>query len=423
MLRRFMALLATLLLLPAAHADISFEVVGTGANQYPIAISSFRGELGQAQALTPVIGDDLERSGLFRRVAVADIVPAPSSDTEVNAALMVNRGAQTALVGRVDPQADGSLAIKFWLVDVTTRQTLIAYEKQAKPNQLRRVAHQIADMVFEKIVGEPGAFSSRIAYVTKVGKRYSLQVADADGYGAQTIVSSATEPVMSPKWSPDGSRLAYVSFEQKKPVVYVQELSTGKRWVAANFKGSNSAPAWSPDGRSLAVVLTRDGGSQIFIVPATGGEPRRVSRDGDINTEPWFSPDGRTLYFTSDRGGSPQIYRQGVNGGAVERVTYQGGYNASPKVSPDGKWLTFITRDGGFRVAIMDLITRQVQVLTDTRHDDSPSFAPNSRMILFETDQGGRGVLSAVSRDGRVKQRLKAQAGDVRQPAWGPMLK
>lgn len=414
--------MASLLLASTARADMTIEVVGVGANQYPIAIAPFQSEVSQPQPVSTVISDDLARSGLFKVIGAGNLSPVPYTDAQVPHGELSARGAQHAVVGQVTPAGDGTLAVKFWLVDLATKQTLIAHEKRAKPTQLRRVAHQIADMIYEKIAGEPGAFSSRIAYVVKTGTRYQLQVADADGYGAQTLVAS-NEPIMSPKWSPEGGRLAYVSFEAKKPIVYVQELAAGKRWQAAAFKGSNSAPAWSPDGQTLAVVLTRDGGSQIFTVPVAGGTPRRLTTTGEINTEPYYTPDGGSILFTSDRGGSPQIYKMPAAGGAAERITFSGGYNASPKLSRDGKTLTYITRDGGYRVAVMDMASRQVQVLTDTHLDDSPTFAPNGRMILYETDIGGRGTLAAVSRDGRVKQRLRAQAGDVRQPAWGPMVR
>ncbi|UXY15640.1 Tol-Pal system beta propeller repeat protein TolB [Chitiniphilus purpureus] len=423
MLERILKWMAvSLVAAAAAHADMTIEVVGVGANQYPIAIAPFQSEQGQQQPVTPIVGDDLARSGLFKVIGAGDLAPVPYAPEQLNHAALSGRGAQTALIGRVEPAADGSFSVKFWLVDLASRQVLLAHEKLAKPAQMRRVAHQIADMVYEKITGEPGAFSSRIAYVLKQGKRYQLQVADADGYGAQTVVAS-NEPIMSPKWSRDGGRLAYVSFEDKKPIVYAQELSSGRRWRVAAFKGSNSAPAWSPDGSTLAVTLTREGGSQLFLVPVQGGTPRRLTQTGEINTEPFFTPDGSSILFTSDRGGTPQVYRMPVSGGQAERLTFSGSYNASPKISPDGKTLTFITQSGGFRVAVMDLASRQVQVLTDTSADDSPSFSPNGRMILYETEQGGRGVLHAVSRDGRVKQRLKVQAGDVRQPAWGPMVR
>ena len=368
-----------------------------------------------------MVGSDLTNSGLFKVIGAGDVAPLPYSSGEINYAALQAKGAQTALVGQIVPDA-GQVVVRFWLVDLATKQELIAFEKRGNPAQTRRLAHQIADMIYAKLTGKNGSFASRIAYVLKTPGRHQLQVADSDGYGAQTVLASR-QPIMSPKWSPDGSKLAYVSFENEKPVVYVHELATGKRWQAANFTGSNSAPGWSPDGRQLAVVLTKDYGSQIYLVNVDGSNPRRLTQTGEINTEPSFTPDGRNIIFTSDRGGSPQIYRMSVSGGDVVRLTNSGPYNASAKLSPDGRSMTYITRSNGYRVAIMDLASRQSMVLTDTNADDSPSFAPNSQMILYETDVGRRGQLAIVSADGRVKQRLKAQGGEVRQPAWGPMLR
>ncbi|KAF0812383.1 Dipeptidyl-peptidase 5 [Andreprevotia sp. IGB-42] len=422
--RQLLAATAVLLgVMSAAHADMTIEVVGTGASQFPIAIAPFQNEQGQKQPVTPVVGDDLTRSGLFKVIGAGDLSPVPYTVEQINNGPLKSRGAQTVLVGTVVPDGD-SFLVTATLVDVATKNVVVTFQRKATAGQMRRTAHQIADVIYQKLTGEPGAFNSRIAYVLKQGKRFELQVADADGYGAQAVLAS-NQPIMSPKWSPDGGRLAYVSFEDQKPIVYGQDLSSGKRWKIAAFKGSNSAPAWAPNGKQLAVTLTRDGGSQVFIVNADGsGSPRRLTTVGEINTEASFSPDGGSVLFTSDRGGSPQIYRQAVNGGGAERLTFQNGYNASGKLSPDGKTMTLITRtERGFQVAVMDMASRQIQALTDTGLDDAPSFASNGRMILYETDVGGRGALAAVSSDGRVKQRLRSTSGDVRQPAWGPLLK
>ncbi len=404
-----------------AQADMTIEIVGVGSQQYPIAIIPFQNENIDKQPVTPVIGSDLNTSGVFKVIGITDRSLHAYTPATLNLAALQASGAQYAVVGQIFNEG-GQAVVKFWLIDVASKQELIAFEKRGNPAQLRRMSHQIADIIYEKITGKSGAFASRIAYILKTGKAYELQVADADGYGAQTVLKSRM-PIMSPRWSPDGGKLAYVSFELEKPVVYVHELRSGKRWQAANFKGSNSSPAWSPDGRQLAVVLSKDGGSQIFVVNVDGSNPRRVSQGGEINTEPSFTADGRSIIFTSDRGGSPQIYRASINGGNAERLTFSSGYNASGKISPDGKSMTYITRDNGYRVAIMDLASRRSTTLTSTNADDSPSFAPNSAMILYETDVGRRGTLAIVSSDGKVKQRLKSQNGEVRQPAWGPMLR
>ncbi len=404
-----------------ARAQLAIEITGAGAQRLPIAIADFSGERVVAQALTSVIRADLERSGLFQ------IVDAPvigmTEDSAPNYVEWRTRGADALALGSVNSLPDGRYETRFRLHDVVKQVAITGQAYAHTSGQIRTTAHRIADAVYERLTGERGVFSTRIAYVVKTAGRYELQIADADGNGAQVALASR-EPIMSPAWSPDGSRLAYVSFEAKKPVIYVHDLATGRRHVVANFKGSNSAPAWSPDGRRLAVVLTKDGGnSQIYLIDADGSGLTRFTNTRGIDTEPRFSPDGEFIYFTSDRGGSPQIYRQPTAGGAAERVTFDGSYNVSPRLSPDGKRMAFVTREGGrFRVAIMDLATRQVQVLTDTAKDESPSFSPNGRMILFATEVAGRGVLAAVSADGRIKQRLSIQAADVREPTWGPFL-
>ena len=403
-----------------AHAQLTIEITGAGANQIPLAVTRFAGEDALTQSISDVIEADLQRSGRFKMLYAGNVNPLPSEINQINFTDWKNRNADALVIGAVSRLADGRFEVRFRLLDVPKQVQLggVAYVLTAP--QVRTTAHRIADFIYEKLTAERGVFSTRIAYVIKQGQRFELQIADADGQGAQTALVSR-EPIISPAWSPDGTRLAYVSFENKKPVVFVHSLTTGTRQVVANFKGSNSAPSWAPDGRQLAVVLSRDGGSQIYLVNADGSNVRRVTSSGSIDTEPYFSPDGQTIYFTSDRGGSPQIYRMSATGGDAARLTFDGTYNVSPRPSPDGKLLAYVARNAGrFQVATLVLASRQTQVLTDTQRDESPSFAPNGRMILYATEIGGRGVLAAVSSDGRVKQRLTVQAADVREPAWGP---
>ena len=286
-------------------------------------------------------------------------------------------------------------------------------------------AHRIADNIYKAITGEDGYFNSKIAFVKKTGARFDLIVADSDGQNEQSALTSR-EPIISPRWSPDGAKLAYVSFENKKPQIWVHEIYTSKRTLVGNFRGSNSAPAWSPDGNTLAIALTLSGATQIYAIPAGGGESRRLTNSSGIDTEPAYSPDG-SIYFTSDRGGGPQIYRMSGAGGDARRITFKGTYNVSPRVSPDGKTLAYVNRTNGvFRVSTLDLTNPgqgQENPLTDTDKDESPSFAPNGRMLLYATVIGGRGVLAMVSKDGQVKQRITVTAADAREPAWGPASK
>jgi TolB protein len=402
---------------PAA-AQLSIEITGGGTNQIPIAIAPFAGETALPQSLTDVIDADLARSGRFKT-----LYTGPQNLNEaspIDFATWRGRNADALVVGGVYPLPNGRYEVRFRLYDVPKQTALGGLALTMSPAQARQTAHRIADFIYEKLTGDRGVFATRVAYVVKSGTRYELQVADADGQNPQTALASR-EPIISPAGSPDGSRIAYVSFENKKPVVYVHNLATGQRQAVANFKGSNSAPAWSPDGSKLAVVLSRDGGTQIFVMNADGSGARRLMSSSAIDTEPYFSPDGQLIYFTSDRGGSPQIYRVPVGGGDAQRVTFEGSYNVSPRVSPDGKLLAFIRRDGGrFQLAVMDLATRQTQVVSDGTRDESPSFAPNGKQVLYATEVNGRGLLASTSSDGRVKQRLSVPAADVREPAWGP---
>jgi TolB protein len=422
--RFFIGALALLALGSAARAALTIEIIGSGANQIPVAIVPFRGEEALPQKITPVVAADLTRSGLFRMIDPGGVVPVPYEPADVNYATWRGRGAEALVIGSALPMPDGRYEVRFRLMDAVKQVQLAGFIYMATAAQLRLIAHKIADVIYEKLTGDVGVFSTRITYVVKRGSRYELQVADADGYNPQTILAS-NEPIISPAWSPDGTRLAYVSFERGRPVVYVQSLTTGGRQAVANFPGSNSAPAWSPDGRRLAVVLTKDGNSQIYLINADGsGTPTRLTRSSAIDTEPNFSPDGQLLLFTSDRGGSPQIYGMSVSGGEARRLTFEGSYNVSPRFSPDGKSFAFVQRNGGrFNLAVQDFASRQVQVLTDGLVDESPSFAPNGRMILYATRVEGRGILAAVSSDGRVKQRFTDSAGDVREPSWGPLVK
>jgi TolB protein len=406
------------------HAQLQIEITGATAQRTPIAIVPFAGEaaLGPT-AVTSIVRADLERSGQFRSLELPPLNPLPTEATNVNYSEWRSRLADALVVGSVAARPDGRFEVRFRLYDVVKQASLGGIAYTMSKDQVRATGHRIADFVYEKLTGDKGVFSTRIAYVVKRGNRYELQIADADGAGEETALASF-EPIISPAWSPDGRRLAYVSFENKKPVVYVHSLLDGKRQVVANFRGSNSAPAWAPDGKTLAVTLSRDGGSQIFLVNPDGSGVRRITTSSAIDTEPRYSPDGKWLYFTSDRGGSPQIYRMPSGGGEPQRVTFEGSYNVSPRPSPDGRSLAYITRNGGrFQVALQDLDNRQVQIISDSERDESPSFAPNGRMILLATVIGGRGLLSAVSADGRFKQRLTAATGaDVREPAWGPFI-
>ena len=410
----------SLLAVTTAQAQLSIEITGAGANRIPVAIANFAGDTAAAQVVTTTVRADLERSGLFKLIDPAGATL--DENAQINFADWKGRGADALAAGSLTRAPDGRMQARFRVYDTQKQVALGGAVYVTSNDQLRAAGHRIADYIYEKLTGEKGIFSTRIAYVVKSGGQFKLQIADADGQGAVTALSS-TEPIISPVWSPDGGKLAYVSFEKKKPVIYVHTLASGQRQVVANFKGSNSAPAWSPDGRKLAVVLSKDGNSQIYSVNADGTGVQRLTQSSGIDTEPRYSPDGGSIYFTSDRGGSPQIYRMGANGGDAQRVTFEGSYNVSPRPSPDGKSLAFISRrDGRFQLAVMDLASKQVQILTDSHKDESPSFAPNSRMILIATETGGRGVLSAVSSDGRIKQRLSISAGDVREPAWGSFI-
>ena len=422
MLKRFLLCLFAAAMSWPALAQFRVEVAGIGLTQMPVAIAPFRGDEFSPQKMGAIIQADLERSGQFR------LMDAAGSGLDENARPDMSpwrqKGADALAAGSITRLADGRYDVRFRLWDVVRGQDLGGQSYAVTVGDLRLAAHRIADFIYEKLTGDKGVFSTRIAYVTKAGQRYSLWVADADGENAQAALTSP-EPIISPAWSPNGAQLAYVSFESRKPVVYVHDIASGKRRLVANFRGSNSAPAWSPDGRTLAVTLSRDGISQIYALDAaTGGEPRRLSQSSSIDTEPVYAPDGRSIYFVSDRGGSPQIYRMAASGGAAERVTFTGTYNISPAISQDGRWLAYISRvSGAFKLHVMELASGSTTAITETHADESPSFAPNGRMIVYATKQQDREALMTTTLDGKLKARLAGQGGDIREPDWGPFQK
>lgn len=400
-----------------ALAQFRVEITGVGIKQIPIALPQFRGEDAAPQKISAIVQADLVRSGRFKSIDASGEQLDESSRPDV--AKWTANGAEYLSVGSVTRSGNG-FDVRFRLWDAVKGADLGGQSYNVPQADLRLVAHKIADYIYEKITGEKGVFSTRITYVTKNGPRYTLWVADSDGENAQSALASP-EPIISPTWSPAGTQLAYVSFESRKPVVYVHEVSSGRRRLIANFRGSNSAPAWSPDGSTLAVTLSRDGGSQLYTIPSSGGEPRRLMQSSGIDTEPTYSKDGRYIYFVSDRGGAPQIYRVGTQGGNAERVTFSGSYNISPSISPDGKTLAYITRaGGGYKLQVMDLASSTVASVTDSTSDESPSFAPNSRLIVYATREGGREALMTTTLDGKIKARLAGQSGDIREPDWGP---
>ncbi len=423
---------AALLWSGAAWAELTIEITKGQQGGLPIAIVPFGWQgpsMAPPQDIAKIVAADLERSGRFDPVAERDLLARPTDGSQVNFRDWRLVGAPHLVVGKVTAAGD-NYTVQFQLFDVYRESQKIGYTFQVQEKELRSIAHRISDIIYETLTGEKGAFGTRIAYITSTVwqtnnvRYYALYVADVDGYNPQLIIRSK-EPLMSPSWSPDGRKLAYVSFESRRPAIIVQDVFTAQREKVATFTGINGAPAWSPDGTRLAMSLSKDGNSEIYVMHVASGRLQRLTNDLAIDTEPAWSPDGRRLVFTSDRGGRPQIYKVPVEGGKSERVTFDGRYNARASFSPDGKRIVFINSDGSaFRVAVMELATRNMQILTNSRLDESPSFSPNGSMIIYATEYASRGVLAAVSLDGRVQQRILLQeAGDAREPVWGPFIK
>lgn len=413
-------LIAGVLAASSAHAQLRFEISGVGATQIPVAVAAFSDEGIAPARMSEVIKADLQRSGVFQ---VIDAGRTISETAPIDYSAWKASGARALVVGSVSKTTDGRYDVRYKLFDTVNNGEMSTLSQATLERYTRLAAHKIADDVYQKLTGIPGIFSTRIAYVNENrGRQYKLEIADADGEGVQVAVYGK-EPLFSATWSPDGTKITYVSLEDKKPIVMIQDLVSGARRKLVNEKGSNSAPAWSPDGSKLAVALSKVGHTQVYVMNADGSGLRRVSNSAGIDTEPRFSADGQWIYFVSDRSGGPQVYKMPAAGGSAARVTFNGGYNISPRPSPDGKALAWIgQRSGGtFSLYVMDLATGQEQRLADDATE--PSFAPNSKYIIYATRNGGRKSLAVVSVDGRVRQTLSNNTANIREPAWGPFVK
>ena len=428
--RTIVTLLVAAFLSDAAHAVITIKITKSIEAKQPIAIVPF-GEQGGGRStpvetdIAAVVAADLARTGLFEPMPFADLPGRPFRHDQIVFDDWRLLGTGSLVIGNVTASLDGRYVVEFQLYDVLRRKQVVGFQLTTTMQGMRRAAHRITDVIYEKLTGVRGAFDTRVAYVNEVRgadgeSRYTLIVADIDGYNEHTIFDSV-RPVMSPSWSPDGKKLAYVSFEEDRPYIFIQDLATGERDRITSFPGLNSAPAFSPDGHHLAMTLSKDGNPEIYVMDLRSRLLRRLTQSPGIDTEPAWSPDGQFLVFTSARGGRPQVYRVAAEGGRPERITFEGGYNARPVFSPDGTRLALVHGDGRrFRIGLLDLENRALQVLTDSELDESPSFAPNGSMILYATTDGTGSVLAMVSPDGRTHQRIAAQTGGVREPAWSP---
>lgn len=423
------ALLALLLCAPPrAQAELKIEITSGVRDPVPIALVPFARAVPADGGLdvADVIQHDLEGSGRFRALPRERMPGTPTHAEEVAPGTWKSAGSDYVVVGRVTALDDGSVAVDFDLVNALTGAKVTSQRFVGAPSALRNAAHRVSDVVYQKILGVRGAFATRIAYVqvggTPPAQTYQLIVADADGFNQHLILESRL-PLMSPAWSPDGQWLAYVSFETKHAAVYVQLVRSGERREVSARAGVNGAPAWSPDGRRLALTLGGSNGNpDIYVLDLGTQNLTRITDDPAIDTEPEWAPDGRSLYFTSDRAGSPQIYQIGVQPGArPKRITFGSNYNARPRVSADGTQLAMVTIDNGnYRIAVQDLGSGTVRVLSHGHLDESPSFAPNGATLIYSEREADRGSLATVSTDGLTGLRLKAAQGEVREPAWGP---
>ncbi len=419
-----------------AYAALQLELTQGVAGAIPLAIVPFTKQSAALPTdVSKVIRDDLANSGRFNVLPAAELRQFPHNLLAINYNYWRKLNVNDVLIGTVKKITSNRYAISFALIDVYRNQTnddnknqvLVARKFEVDAAGMRHLAHHISDVVFEQLTGQRGVFNTRIAYIVvqrylNKPVKYSLEVADADGYNPRPILVSP-QPIMSPAWSPDGKSMAYVSFEHKHAQIYIADLATGKRTLVANYPGINGAPAWSPDGNKLAIVLSKSGNPNIYLKNLQTGKLRQLTHGLAINTEPSWSPDGSSIIFTSNRGGGPQIYRFNLADDQVTRLTFAGNYNARASYAPDGKSIVMLHRQGGlFNIAIQDLASGVIKTLTTDGLDESPSMAPNGDLILYASQYGGRGVLGVVSTDGRVKIRLPAREGNVQEPAWSPYL-
>lgn len=428
-MRKVIVLVCLLLvsLSSVVEAQLVIEIT-EGIKRRPIAIVPFGWE-GDGDAMpgdvARIISDDLTRSGRFAPIPEEDMLQMPTTGVDVDFDDWAILGVEAVVVGRVTQTGDNAYSVQFQLFDVFGRDQLVGYRMPASRGTMRRVAHRAADMIYEKLTGIAGVFDTKVSYVTsedrRDGRLYSLIVADQDGFNEYKIMES-TDPIMSPAWSPDSRRLAYVSFEGDRSSIFIQTLRTGNRVQVSSRAGVNGAPAFSPDGRKLVVTLSdADGNLDIYTLDINSRQTKRITTHRAIDTEGSWSPDGSYIYFTSDRSGGPQIYRVSANGGSAERVTFEGSYNARPRLSPDGEKLAMVHLiNGNYRIAVMDVRRKDVLVLSGGSQDESPSFAPNSDTLIYATRPGRNGVLESVTADGLIRQRLASGDGDVREPVWSP---
>ena len=417
-----------LMVVGTVHAELVIDVQGV-AKPAPVAIVPFGWE-GEAPDMpldvARVITDDLQRSGRFAPIGEEKMLQKPTDGADVDFQDWGFVGVEAVVVGKVIQEGENAYTLQFQLFDVFGRRQLVGYRMPASRGTMRSAAHRAADMIYEKLTGIQGVFGTKVAYVTAKregqGRLYSLIVSDQDGFNEHTIMESK-DPIMSPAWSPDSRQLAYVSFEGDKSSIFVQTLRTGNRFQVSSKPGINGAPSFSPDGRKLVVTLGGvDGNLDIYVLDINSRRTTRLTTHRAIDTEGAWSPDGRYIYFTSDRSGGPQIYRVSAEGGSPERVTFEGSYNARPRLSPDGKRLAMVHNDqGNYRIAVMSLERKDLLVLSTGRQDESPSFAPNSDILIYATRLGRDGVLETVSADGLIRQKMASRAGgDVREPVWSP---